>query len=257
MITLTPMAQLNATVILRRELSPGLFEIWIRPDEGIPDFLPGQYVALGLPESHEGGEKEKLVKRAYSIASSPERKDALEFYIAEVTEGQLSPRLARLNEGERIFVQRKYVGTFTLESVPAGSDLVFVATGTGIAPFVSMLRTHGTIEKYSSLTLLHGVRYSADLAYRDELLELQSKRGEKFRYYATVSREGPPKWSGEHGYVQKFFTEGKVSVAPETHHLFLCGNPAMIEEVCQLLEGQGFKEHTKKQPGNIHFEKYW
>ena len=249
---------LNATVLKTEVLSSGLFELWVKPDESIPDFKPGQYVALGLPDEQPSTNgREKLVKRAYSIASTPHRKDALEFYIAEVENGELSPRLARLGEGDRIFVQKKYVGTFITDGVPDGSNLILVSTGTGIAPFISILRTPEVVSRFDRITFVHGVRYSRDLAYREEILERQEAEPQKFGYFATVSREGPPEWEGTKGYVQQFFTEGLIPVDSEKDHVFLCGNPAMVTELTEWLSERGFKEHKKKDPGNLHFEKYW
>lgn len=284
-------SQLNATVTENRCLSPGLFLLRVLPDAPIPDFKPGQYVALGLPcvektsvekasveiatppeEGMAEENKEKkiedisprtlvkrgtLVKRAYSIASSPSDKGGLEFYIARVNEGELSPNLTDLNKGDRVFVQKKYVGTFTTCDVPDGKNLVFIATGTGIAPFMSMLRAPELLQRFGRVTILHGVRYAQDLAYRDEITELIESRGYNLRYYAAVSRDAGSEGNIRKGYVQSFLEDELVSLERAADHVFLCGNPGMIKAVVGLLSLQGFREHTRKSPGNLHLENYW
>ena len=142
---------LNATVVGRVEITPELFIIHVKPDGGVADFHPGQYVALALPGSalrpaHLPGDREpqdgeKLIKRAYSIGSSPIVKDYLEFYIAVVPEGALTPRLSLPKVGERIWMAPKITGTFTAHGIPPEHNLVLLSTGTGIAPFMSMIRT--------------------------------------------------------------------------------------------------------------------
>ncbi|MCB0333771.1 MAG: ferredoxin--NADP reductase [Bdellovibrionales bacterium] len=247
---------LNATLQSREEVAPGLFVIKVLPDKGVPDFLPGQYVAMGLPHHHEALEarKSKLIKRAYSIASSPDEKEAYEFFIALVEKGDLTPRLQSLKEGDRLYVADKVVGAFTCEEIPSGKRVFFVSTGTGIAPYISMLRNEKVLEKSHSVYLLHGVRYSSDLAYRDELLSL-SKEHPHFHYLPTISREDPS-WTGERGYVQHLF-KNELSPNPETDHIFLCGNPGMIDELEEKLLTLGFILHSRKSPGNLHVEKYW
>ncbi len=240
----------NATLLSRSDISEGLFIIRVKPDFPIPDFIPGQYVALGLLT-----EENKLIKRAYSIASSPDQKDRLEFYIARVDGGALTPRLDKLQSGDRLYVSPKITGTFTLQGVPAGSHVVFISTGTGIAPYISMLRTANVWQHNWKFILIHGVRYEQDLAYKDELEKL-AKESDLFHYYCTVSRASEA-WQGERGYVGKFLKDGVVQVTPESNHLFLCGNPAMIDELSVFLTQRGFKEHKKRSPGNLHLEKYW
>ncbi len=247
----------NATLQNREEVAPGLFLIKVLPDAGVPDFLPGQYVAMGLPPERSAAleaRKPKLIKRAYSIASSPHEKDGFEFYIALVEEGALTPQLNDLKEGDRLFVADKVVGAFTCEEIPPGKRVFFVSTGTGIAPYISMLRNKKVLDKSDSVHLLHGVRYSSDLAYRDELQNLASRQP-RFHYHPTVSREDPT-WTGERGYVQNLFKE-ELTPHAETDHIFLCGNPAMINELEEKLLAVGFTLHSRKKPGNLHVEKYW
>lgn len=261
---------LNATLVRKINVTDELVIFHIRPDEGVSDFHPGQYVALGLlgeaerpahfPPETEIPPHGKLIKRAYSIGSPPEEKGYLEFYIAILPTGIFTSRLAALKEGDRLYAAPKITGTFTLDAVPSHKNLVLVSTGTGIAPYLSMIRTQSTWTEGRKITLVQGVRYKKDFAYREELLGLAKER-DNFKYVATVSRETVEK--DDHldgvyeGRLQKLFANDIVPLNPETDHVFLCGNPTMIDEVEKILIGEGFTEHTKKHPGNLHFEKYW
>lgn len=256
---------LNSTVVGRFDVTPELMILRVKPDGGVPEFIPGQYVALGLlgstprlpgaaPEI-EIPAPDKVIKRAYSIGSSPEQRDFLEFYIAIVPTGLLTSRLATIHEGDRIFCQPKVTGTFTLDGVPEDKNLVFVSTGTGLAPFMSMVRTSSTWRAPRKITIVHGVRYPQDFAYAGELQSLVSSN-RHFSYLPIASR-APEAWSGNKGRVQKLFDEGHVELNPVSDHVFLCGNPAMIEELELSLTRTGFAVHSKKSPGNLHVEKYW
>jgi len=263
--TATP-SLLNATLLKRIEVTPELVILRVQPDAGVCAFEAGQYVALGLPGSAprpasfpaeaSPPEPHKLIKRAYSVGSSPTIRDYYEFYVAIVPEGALTSRLAMLAEGDRLFCGPKVTGHFTLAPIPSSAHLIFVATGTGLAPFTSMMGIEGTWSEGRKITLLHGVRHIDDLGYRDELEKLAETRGGSFSYLPFVSRATPPS-GGFSGHVTRFFEERSSEYSPNTHHVLLCGNPAMIDSVETILVGQGFSVHSKKQPGNLHFEKYW
>lgn len=255
---------LNATVAKRIEVTPELVIFRVKPDAPISEFHAGQYVALGLfpeakrpdnfPPEKEAHAPGKLIKRAYSIGSSPHVQDYLEFYVAIVPDGALTSRLALAMEGDRVFLAPKITGTFTLHDVPADANLVLVSTGTGIAPFMSMLRTPSTWTEGRRISVVHGVRYAKDLAYRDELVEFGSQG--KLQYHPIISREDPD-WKGERGHLQKLFERQVLKLDPAKDHVFLCGNPAMIDEMEKLLLSQGYVVHSRKTPGNLHLEKYW
>ena len=268
----TTNSKLNATVISNEQVADGLFFLRVLPDLGVPDFLPGQYVALGLPNEEK---PEKIDKRACSTGSPPSTKEYLEFYIAAVPDGLLSRRLEKASPNQKLFCAKKVVGTFTLSSIPEGADVFFVSTGTGIAPFISMLRSGDIWKKVGKVTIVHGVRYESDLAYKEELESLESTYADRFSYRCTVSR---PKdgWKGDSGYVQQFFINQSLESANSSEksdsseackqitalnasndHFFLCGNPAMVTELSEWLKEQGFKEHSRKSPGNLHLENYW
>ena len=256
---------LNSTLLDRIAVTPELLILRVQPDTGVPDFKPGQYVALGLPGSaarYEGAPPErevsppdKLIKRAYSIGSSPSQREYLEFYVAVVPDGALTSRLAALKPGDRLFSQPKVTGTFTTDGVPADRSLLLISTGTGLAPFMSMVRTDSVWMPGRKITIVHGVRYPSDFAYADELLSLQAS-DRSFDYLPIASRAGED-FPGRKGRIQKLFEDSSLSPDPAKDSVFLCGNPAMIEDLERSLVEQGFVLHSKKTPGNLHVEKYW
>jgi ferredoxin--NADP+ reductase len=255
---------LNATVRKKIVVAKGLIVLQVEPDEKNFSFEPGQYATLGLmggaprpaefPAEATPPAADKLIKRPYSISSSPHTKEYVEFYIAILPEGELTSRFELLKEGERIFMAPKMKGVFTLNNVPQGSDLVMVSTGTGLAPFMSMLRLPDIFDKYGKVTLVHGVRYPSDLAYQEEIGYFTANK--PLRYEAVVSR-ADGSFSGHKGYVQDLFKKEIIKVTPTNEHIMLCGNPKMVTDMSEVVTGLGYKEHSKKEPGNLHIEKYW
>lgn len=256
----------NATLTQRIEVTPDLLIIRIRPDTAVPDFIPGQYVALGLPGSSprpahfppepEPHAPDKIIKRAYSIGSAPQEKEYFEFYVAILPTGALTSRLVLLKEGDRVYLAPKVTGHFTLHDVPGDKNLIFIATGTGLAPFMSMIRTKSTWEKQRTITILHGVRFERDLAYQQEIADLKAAHP-TLRYHAFVSREPAKDGVFEKGYVQQVFINGTLAPKSDSDHVFMCGNPAMIDDVEKILTARGYIVNSKKHPGSLHVEKYW
>jgi ferredoxin--NADP+ reductase len=264
---------LNATVATRQEINHGLLVLRVQPDEPLPPFRPGQYAVLGLPGSaprisladreEPRADPERLIKRAYSVTSSSLEGEYLEFYVALVRTGALTPRLFALQPGDRIWLGRRIVGMFTLDDVRPGHDLVFVATGTGLAPYISMLRSAYEFDANRRTIVCHAARVTWDLGYRNELEGLAA-RFANFHYLPIISEgERDPQWIGPVGFVNRFFEEGVVAellghdVDTERTSVFLCGNPAMIQSMETYLGKRGFKEHKRRDPGNLFREKFW
>ncbi|MBF0143642.1 MAG: ferredoxin--NADP reductase [Magnetococcales bacterium] len=276
----------NATLIFRQNLTPGLAILRIRPDQLPYRFRAGQFTVLGLirdaprlaatsPEESPSREEtptavspdkgQRLIRRAYSISSASQEGDYLEFYVSLVSSGELTPRLFHLREGDRLFVGPKATGVFTLDQTPPGSNLVLVATGTGLAPYISMVRTlalgEGTPAR--NMAILHGASHSWDLGYRSELEGLaQASPG--MRYLPIVSRpEEDSSWKGRTGRLQTWVADPEIEKAlgfplsPEVTQVFLCGNPVMVKESVALLEAKGFTVGSRKEPGSLHLEQYW
>ncbi len=259
----------------RIEVAPGLIVVRVAPDGWeLPEFAAGQFAVLGLPPEaprckHSDPEEEvskpgRLIRRAYSIASSSVAREYLEFYITLVRSGGLTPRLFALQPGDRLWMGPKITGNFTLDQAPADSNLVLVATGTGLAPYMSMLRTMLPEAGERRIAVLLGARHSWDLGYQSELVTMDRLSG-AFTYRAIISRpaEEPVSWAGPSGYVQDLWRSGEVEKGwgfeptPENTGVFLCGNPAMIDDMVGALGDQGFREHSRKEPGEIFVERYW
>jgi ferredoxin--NADP+ reductase len=265
---------LNAVVALKDEMTPRLMILRVVADGWpLPDFKAGQFAVLGLPglaprcqlsePEATPCDPHKLIRRAYSIASSSLEHEYMEFYIGLVTSGTLTPRLFALNIGDRLWLSHKVSGMFTLEQVPEGRNIVLIATGTGLAPYMSMLSSELTCGSPRRIAVLHGAYHSWDLGYRSELLTLQHLCS-NFTYVATISspEQEPVPWTGYTGFVQDLWTQRVIAKAwgfqptPANTDVFLCGNPNMIEETMELLSKEGFREHSPKNPGEIHIEWY-
>ncbi len=265
----------NAIVSQRIEVAPGLIVIRVVPDGWeLPEFTPGQFAVLGLPGSasrcqlcdpeEEAPDSEKLIRRAYSIASSSIELQHLEFYITLVRSGALTPRLFALQTGDRVWLGPKITGTFTIDMAPSEKHLALVATGTGLAPYMSMLRTVLAENPERHFVVVLGARHSWDLGYHAELVTM-ARLSRNFTYLPIISRprEEPVPWQGPTGYVLDLFENKAVEQAlgfapsPDTTGVFLCGNPAMVEGMIELLAADGFQEHTRKEPGQIYVERYW
>ena len=227
----------------------------------------GRQLAAPLTEPEiPPAEPDKLIKRAYCIASSPVNREFMEFYVALVPGGALTPRLFNLKIGDRIWLSQRPVGTFTFDDsrVPKGANVVLIATGSGLAPFVSMLSTHLKFPPEHRVAVIHGVRHSWDLGYRTILMAMEHLRT-NLTYVPVVSRpnEEPVPWKGATGHVQDVWESGVLEKAwdsrpgPEDTHIFMCGSPHMSESLIALLAQEGFKEDTKNEPGQIHVKKYW
>jgi ferredoxin--NADP+ reductase len=267
----------NAVVTLRNEVSPWLMILQVVPyGWDFPDYRPGQFAFLGLPGSASrclaaefettDVDPDKLIKRAYSIASSPVHREFLEFYIALVPGGTLTPRLFNLKIGDRVWLSKIPGGKFTYDDaqITEGANLVLCTTGAGLAPLISMLATHLKFPPQRRVVLIHGVRHSWDLGYRSILMAMQHLRP-NFTYLPVVSRpedEVVP-WKGQIGHVQDVWKSGAIERAwgnrpePDNTHVFMCGSPVMSDSMIDMLGQEGFKVDTETGLGQIHVENYW
>jgi len=265
---------MNAIVTQIIQVSPIMKIFRVAPDGWeLPDFISGQFASLALPASservadatpdYEEYEADKLIKRVYSVASSSKSKEFVEFYISLVRSGALTPRLFNLQIGDRIELGKKMVGMFTLEQVPEDNNVVLVATGTGVAPYVSMLRSNILGGGSRKIAVIHGAANSWDLGYSSELMLLENL-SDRFTYLPTIIDVDNEhvRWNGDTRFVQDMWADGVVEKAwgvkptPENTHIFLCGNPKMVESMFEMLEKDKFVEHKRKQPGQIHIESW-
>jgi ferredoxin--NADP+ reductase len=251
----------NATITQREHLHENLMLLTIAPDgDAFPPFQPGQFVSIG--HVTDAGAGPELVKRAYSIGSSAHDRAAIQLFLVHVDDGTFTSWLFARRVGERLWLSPRASGGFTLEGVPPGKDLVLVSTGTAVAPYLSMIRTFRDDPPWRRVVLINGVRYANDLGFRAELEALA--RGGGVVYLPMVTREpSDSAWEGLRGRVgealepARFPALAGFELDPASCHVFLCGNPSMVEEVEASLAGRGFRKHTRHHPGTLHLEKYW
>lgn len=239
----------DATITAREDLTPSLAFFRVRTDDAAPAFVPGQYVTLGMATGTT------LIRRAYSIASSARRvADGYELYVRLIPDGALTPLLFACRPGQRVSL-RGPKGRFVLRPDDDRVHL-FVATGCGIATFMSMLRTLRDDGSPRRVVLLHGVRYASELAYRDFLEELARDVRWRLTYVPTISRPQDRAnlgWSGRTGRVEGAVNEvcDRLQLTTSDTVAYLCGNPEMIAAVERILRGRGL------HAGQIHHERYW
>jgi ferredoxin/flavodoxin---NADP+ reductase len=242
--------QYNASIVKRVDVHESLTYVWVRFDGEATPFVPGQYMTIGVMADG------KIVQRPYSVASPPHdaAEGGYEFYIRLVQGGQFTPLLWRLPVGHRMrMIGPK--GKFTLEPDDDRIHL-FISTGTGNAPFVSMMKSLLHEGRPRRAVFLNGVSYEADLGYRD-LLEHWARSGEyPVQYVPTVSRPADPAnagWTGWTGRTEAVLerTLDEFDLTPDNAVAYICGNPDMILAAEATLLGRGFPEPQVKK------ELYW
>jgi ferredoxin--NADP+ reductase len=221
-------------------------------------FSNGHFTMIGL-RVHD-----KPLLRAYSIVSA-NHEDHLEFLSIKVPDGPLTSRLQHIKVGDTVIVGRKPTGTLLIDYLNPGKRLYLLATGTGLAPFMSIIRDPDTFERFEQVILVHGVRQVDELAYHElltrtlpehEFLGDMVKR--QLRYYPTVTRE-----SYEHmGRVTELMESGKLfadlglpALDPAQDRAMICGSPAMLRDLKAMLEARGFKEGNTSKPGDFVIER--
>jgi ferredoxin--NADP+ reductase len=243
-----------------RPWTDSLFSFRTTRDRGYR-FVPGQFARLGVKDDSSG----EIVWRAYSIASAA-HDEHLEFFSVVVPGGAFTSRLSRLREGDPIFVERKSYGFLTTERFEAGRDLWMLATGTGLAPFLSILHDFETWESYDNLILVQSVRTQPELAYEDlinsfDKSEYYAEFAHKLRYARIVTREPVPGTLRDR--VTKLLANGVleenlgVKLDHDRSRIMLCGNPDMVEDSRKILIDRGFRLSRRGEPGHLAVENYW
>jgi ferredoxin--NADP+ reductase len=261
-------ARYNAIVIGKIMVTPDIMIFTINADEAREEFEAGQHLLLGLCGDEKrssnsepeflAAEPDQLIKRPYSIASAKSETRQLEFYISQVKSGQLTSRLFNLNVGDRLFVGTKITGHFRLDETPDGSDIVMVATGTGIAPYISFLRSHLVDRPESKMVVLQGAAHRWDLGYYSELTFLE-KTYANFFYVPTLT-DADERWDGYRASLEELLcnevlqNEFNITPNPERTHFFVSGNPAMVAHVAEWLDGFGYTRNHPDEPGELYVE---
>jgi len=246
----------RTTVIENRHWTESLFSLRV---EGAPlGFEAGQFVRIGLDP--EPGNEATRIARAFSFVNPP-GDPVLEFYGVIVPGGQLSPRLALLRPGDTLYVAGNPAGFLVLSEVPEAEVLWLVSTGTGIAPFLSMLRTETPWQRFRTVVLVHAVRFARERVYRELIGELLEQRKDALRYVTFVSREAAP--DALAGRVPAALLDGRletaagVALSPERSHVMLCGNPDMLRDAQAALLERGLRKHRRRNPGQVSVESFW
>ena len=221
-------------------------------------FRSGEFVMIGLPNA------EKPVFRAYSIAS-PSWDDTLEFYSIKVPDGPLTEHLQRITVGDTVLMRKKPTGTLVLDALLPGKRLYMLATGTGAAPFASLMRDPTTYEKFDKVVLLHGCREAAELAYGTQIVQQTLNDplvGElaqgRLEHYTCVTREDHPRRMR----ITEAITSGRVftdlglpPLDPEHDRIMICGSMAMLHDCRALSEAAGMIEGANSAPGAFVVER--
>jgi ferredoxin-NADP reductase len=231
---------LSAVITRRQQDTEHLRRFWLRPSDSFT-YKPGQYCTIGI----DG------VERPYSMASSPADPE-IELFVERVEDGELTPRLYRKNEGDVVTLRPTAKGRFLFDE--SYQNHVMVATVTGIAPFVSMLRSRPNLNDGSHrFWVLHGASFACDLVYGDEIREMQERAGGMLQYMPTCSRPADPSndgWSGLTGRVN-LLVEAVLErdhLKPENTLVYACGNPGMVDDVKARLTPLNYK---------VKEERYW
>lgn len=242
-----------------RRWTPGLFSFRTTRHRGFR-FVPGQFARLGL-RTADGG----TVWRAYSMVSAP-YDEHLEFFSIVVPGGEFTSRLERLAVGDEILIDKTSFGFLTTDRFRPGQDLWLLATGTGLAPFLSILQDPANWRDYQRIVLVHSVRTGAELTYRDELAALHEhplvgEHADKLIYVPVVTRERVVGALAQR--IPALIASGElearagVRLDHEASRIMICGNPQMVRDTRTLLKARGFTLSRREQPGQLAIENAW
>lgn len=244
---------ITGSVIQVQHWTDKLFSITLKAP--IASFTAGQFAKLALDVNGE------RVQRAYSFVNAPGN-DRLEFYLVNVPDGKLSPRLATLKPEDNLLITYDAAGFFVLDEVPDCETLWMLSTGTAIGPFLSILQEGKDLERFTNIVLVHAARYYDDLNYLPLMQQLASRYEGKLKIQSVVSREQHPQ--ALTGRIPALIESGELekavglTISTETSHVMLCGNPQMVRDSQQLLKTQrDMSKHLRRKPGHITSENYW
>ena len=243
-------------VLENRAWTPRLFSLRIQTE--LMPFKAGQFVRLQLPVLVDG--VSQLVAKSYSLVNAP-HEPIVEIFYNTVPNGKLSNALAQLQIGDSVDISQPANGFFTLDDVPLARDLWMIATGTGLGPYLSILKTPTIWQRFQHIVLVHGVPLCAELAYAHEIRAWQALHPTQLRFVSCVTREANP--DGLVGRVTTALASGAleacagVSITPQDSHVMLCGNHQMLTDMKALLEKRDLQRHLRHKPGHITTEQYF
>lgn len=243
-------------VLKQHQWSERLFSLWI--DMPLQPFKAGQFIKLQLPVEQEG--EVKPLAKSYSLVNPPTESIAEVFYNI-VPNGRLSTALSQLRAGDSVEVSQPANGFFTLDEVPQAEHLWMIATGTGLGPYLSILRTDAVWQRFSKVVVVHSVPLRSELAYSELLSDLQTKYSEQLSVLTCVTREPNPQGLAER--VTTALESGRLEqrvgldIHPAKTHVMLCGNHGMLDDMKVLLAARGLQRHLRHKPGHITTEQYF
>jgi ferredoxin--NADP+ reductase len=240
-------------------LTPNLFTLRTTRDPGFR-FTAGQFARLGVRKPSGC-----IVWRAYSMVSAP-HDEFLDFFSIVVPDGEFTSELSRLSVGDELLVEKQAFGFLTLDRFPDGRDLWLLATGTGIAPFLSILQDFEAWQRFERIVLVYSVRQQRELAYQQLIADLPRREyleglGDKLTYVPVVTREQVP--GALHGRITQLIETGELeraaglALSPEHSRIMLCGNPQMIEDTRAVLKTRDLQLALTRRPGQVAVENYW
>ena len=242
---------IEGKVVDNRRLNGYLTSLIIDVDLG--DYEAGQFVRVGLPDGDD------VLARPYSLVNTPEESH-LEVYFNIVEEGPLSPRLFALQAGDDVLVSNNPSGFLTVSEIPDCRHLWMVATGTGIGPFLAILKSRPVWERFERVILCYSVSQAAELAYQDLIQQLIAARGEQLLYVPIVTRESHPGALDRR--VTSLMADGTLeqytglTINADNSHVMMCGSSEMITDVSDALVARGMQKHRRRNPGHFTTEKY-
>ncbi len=260
-----------------RSWAPNLFSFALTRDPAFC-FAPGQFARLGVTAAEtdpaKNSSREKTVWRAYSVVSAA-AEATLEFYSILLPRGEFSTALALCRVGDRVWVEKTSYGFLTLDRFVGGRDLWLLATGTGLAPFLSILHDSATWQQYENVILVHSVRYGNELAYAEAIAGAQTRAQahsppRRLLYVATVTGpmalraasavlSAPVLRARVPALLQSGELESNLSLPLDLQRarIMICGNPTMISMTRKVLTARGFSMSRRAAPGHMAVENYW
>ena len=246
------------TVLETQHYTDRLFRFRMTRPSGFR-FRSGEFVMIGLP-----GDNGKPLLRAYSIAS-PAWDDNLEFFSIKVPDGPLTSRLQNIGEGDTVILGKKSTGTLVLDALRPGKTLYMLSTGTGIAPFASLIREPETFERFEKVVLCHTTREVSELQYGLDLIaEIEADEmlsevvGDKLVHFTSVTREDYPVRGRITNLIEDgslFDAVGTTPFAPAVDRVMICGSMEMLKDCAALCEQAGLVEGSNSEPGDYVIEK--